>query len=146
MMLISIVGFTIFLVVSIDINNVEAKMTLAQVRNSLKPFHKACLPKSGVSPDVWEATHNGEFPPDPALQCHFACLFTKLKILTKDGKLSMESMAKQMDIMLPEDLVGPIKSITDKCAVDATSSEVCEMSWQFAKCYYEADADMYFLP
>ncbi|KAF7993390.1 hypothetical protein HCN44_007893 [Aphidius gifuensis] len=121
-------------------------MTLPQIRNAMKPFHKACLPKSGVSPDVWEATHHGEFPPDPALQCHYACLLTKMKILTKDNKISKELLGKQMDLMLPNDVIGPVKDICDTCYNEATSSDVCEMSWQFVKCYHEINAELSLMP
>nr|AQN78393.1 odorant-binding protein 15 [Meteorus pulchricornis] len=135
-----------FVFLAINIHNSEAKMTLPQVRNALKPGAKTCMTKTGVSKSLVEKTHEGEFPTDPALQCYFACILKLMKVVSKDEHIDLDMMHKQADLLMVQNLANQVKQLTQTCYENITSSEVCEMSWELVKCYHELDSSMYFFP
>nr|UEN71167.1 odorant-binding protein 2 [Gregopimpla kuwanae] len=121
------------------------RMTVPQLRNALKGMAKTCLSKTGVDPGIAAATRKGEFPPDPKLQCYFLCVFGQMKIL-KEGKLSLDSINKQIDAVMVTDVIARAKEVSAGCYDSADSTEFCEHSWQFIKCFFETDQSIYFFP
>ncbi|KAK0163584.1 hypothetical protein PV327_007252 [Microctonus hyperodae] len=133
------VAFTIVILIVFHIQDNEARMTMAQVQNAMKPVYKNCVAKSGVSKEMVAKTHEGEFPPDPKLQCYYACIFRMMKILDSNDKLDINVALKQIDLMLPEPRVIPTKEVSQSCYDKITSTDPCESSWQWTKCCYETN-------
>lgn len=134
-----------FFIVLFSFRSTEAKMTIEQAKKAVAGMRKACAKKSGANDELINNANNGEFPPDPKLQCYQKCILDKMKV-TKDGMLEMNTMLQQADIMLNSDIVGRIKEVISTCAQQISSTEPCEAAWQFVKCYYEADSSLYFFP
>uniref|UniRef100_A0A1S5VFI1 Odorant binding protein n=1 Tax=Meteorus pulchricornis TaxID=51522 RepID=A0A1S5VFI1_9HYME len=138
--------FTIVFLVAINIHDSEAKMSMAQIKNMMKPVSKTCITKIGVSKDLIDKTHEGEFPPDPQLQCYYACIFKMMKVVTKDEQVDLNLILKQINMLALEELGKQITPIVQDCDAKITATEVCEVSWAFAKCLWETDQSMYFFP
>ncbi|XP_011301198.1 general odorant-binding protein 69a [Fopius arisanus] len=139
-------GLAIFFVAQ-NYQNAEAKMTIPQVTNMLVPMRKTCTQKIGVAPELIDAPKTGPMPDDPTLKCYYACLLKMIKVVTKEGLPNYESMLKQMDIMLPaDDTTARLKEVINICAPQVTSTEACDGTWQFIKCFYETDKNVCFFP
>ncbi|KAK0090357.1 hypothetical protein PV325_001131 [Microctonus aethiopoides] len=136
----SVVAFTIAILIVLHIQDNEARMTMAQIQNAMKPVYKTCVTKSGVSKEMVAKTHEGEFPPDPTLQCYYACILRMMKILDSHDKLNINAILKQIDLMLPEPRVIPTKEVSQSCYDKVTSTDPCESSWQWTKCFYETNS------
>lgn len=121
-------------------------MNMDQIRNVVKSARKTCASQVGASKELLDnASQKGEFPPDPKLQCYFKCVLVLSKAM-KNDQLRPEVMKTQAELMLTDDLSERIKVTIDKCFPSITSSDSCEAAWQFAKCYYETDSSIYFIP
>ncbi|XP_063977960.1 general odorant-binding protein 83a-like [Diachasmimorpha longicaudata] len=139
-------GLVIVLVV-LNFDNVGAKMTIPQVTNMLMPMRKTCMQKTGASAELVDAPKTGPMPDDPVLQCYYACLLKMIKVLTKEGLPNVDSMVKQMDVMLPaDDITARLKEVIALCTPAVTSTDSCEGTWQFIKCFYETDKNVCFFP
>nr|ASM47934.1 odorant binding protein 2 [Macrocentrus cingulum] len=136
----------IVIIAAVNINKIEARMTMAQIQNAMKPAGKTCAGKTGVSKEILAQTREGVFPEDRDLMCYHACLLKMMKMMTKDNKIAIDTMMKQIDLMMPEDLIQRTKDVSQKCFDDLTTDEACEMSWQFVKCYSDTDRSLYFFP
>ncbi|XP_047361835.1 uncharacterized protein LOC124953878 [Vespa velutina] len=134
-------------VVLANVYNVESKkMNMDQIRNVVKSARKTCASQIGASKELLDnAAQKGEFPPDPKLQCYLKCIMVLSKAM-KNDQLRPEVMKTQAELMLIEEISERIKETIDKCYPSITSSDACEASWQFAKCYYETDSSIYFIP
>ncbi|XP_012256027.2 general odorant-binding protein 83a-like [Athalia rosae] len=125
--------------------DVESRMTAKQINNALKTVARACIAKTGVTKDVVAASHNGEFPEDRNLMCFLNCAMNMMQT-SRDGRFSQEAADAQTEAMLPEELVDRTKAMTAHCVTKITSDDPCEGSWQYAKCNYETDKEVYFFP
>ncbi|XP_035740320.1 uncharacterized protein LOC118449626 [Vespa mandarinia] len=134
-------------VVLANLYNVESKkMDMDQIRNVVKSARKTCASQIGASKELLDnAAQKGEFPPDPKLQCYLKCIMVLSKAM-KNDQLRPEVMKTQAELMLIDEISERIKETIDKCYPSITSSDACEASWQFAKCYYETDSSIYFIP
>ncbi|XP_014604975.1 PREDICTED: general odorant-binding protein 56d [Polistes canadensis] len=139
--------FVILIVVLANFHDAESKkMSMEQIRTAIKSARKTCANQVGASKELLDnASQKGEFPPDPKLQCYFRCIMTLSKAMRND-EFRPDVMKTQAELMLTEDLSERIKETIDKCYPSITSSEPCEAAWQFAKCYYETDSSIYFIP
>ncbi|XP_046830590.1 uncharacterized protein LOC124429403 [Vespa crabro] len=118
------------------------KMNIDQIRNVVKSARKTCASQIGASKELLDnAVQKGEFPPDPKLQCYFKCILVLSKAM-KNDQLRPEVMKTQVELMLIDEISERIKETIDKCYPSITSSDACEASWQFVKCYYETDSSV----
>lgn len=142
----TILLISVFVVLAIFHNVESKKMNMDQIRNVVKSARKTCASQVGASKELLDnASQKGEFPPDPKLQCYFKCVLVLSKAM-KNDQLRPEVMKTQAELMLTDDLSERIKVTIDKCFPSITSSDSCEAAWQFAKCYYETDSSIYFIP
>lgn len=121
---------------------------MQQIKNAVKGLAKGCINKSGVTPEVLAMTKQGEFPPDHALQCYYLCLYAQMKI-AKDGRLILDTMNKQIDMMMPTDIIDRSKEVSMKCYNESNELDTddgCVRAWHYTKCYYETDSSIYFMP
>ncbi|XP_046431403.1 general odorant-binding protein 72-like isoform X1 [Neodiprion fabricii] len=125
--------------------DVESRMTVAQIKNALKGVRKACVAKVGVSTDLIDDTHKGVFAEDRALMCYLLCCMGMMKTV-KNGRYSSAAAAAQVEALLPIELIDRAKVVSIDCAAQMTSEDDCEAAWQFAKCGFEMDKEVYFFP
>ncbi|KAG7197356.1 hypothetical protein KM043_018463 [Ampulex compressa] len=121
------------------------KMSMEEIKVAVAGLRKYCIKETGAQKSLVVKTQEGEFPPDPALQCYLKCVLESMKGIRKDA-LQEELLLRQSDLMINDDIAPPIKAGISKCAKEATSSDICELAWQFAKCYYAYDPELYFFP
>lgn len=122
------------------------KMDMELIRAAVKGVRKTCQSQVGAPKDLLDnSSQKGEFPPDPKLQCYLKCVMTLSKAMRNDV-LRPDVMKTQADLMLNEDLSERVKDAIDVCFPSVTSSDPCEAAWQFAKCWYEKDSTIYFIP
>ncbi|XP_046748890.1 general odorant-binding protein 72-like isoform X2 [Diprion similis] len=120
-------------------------MTVTQIKNALKGVRKACIGKSGVSTDLIDGTHQGVFAEDRELMCYLLCCMGMMKTM-KNGKYSIAAAEAQADALLPLELVDRAKLVSNECSAEMTSDDDCEAAWQFAKCGFAKDKEVYFFP
>ncbi|XP_053594180.1 general odorant-binding protein 83a-like [Microplitis demolitor] len=130
----------------INFSQTDARMTMTQIRNAMKPLGKKCLEKTGLSPEVQAGQHKGEFPEDEALMCYHSCLLKLAKISDKNGNINLNTILKQADLMMPEDSVARAKAVTTDCFGEIKSTEICRMSFEFVKCYFLNGPEVVFFP
>nr|WJN66527.1 odorant-binding protein 5 [Leptocybe invasa] len=142
-LLIQITAFVLILLVS---ENVNAKMTMDQIKNTLKPFKTSCLKKTGVDADLVEGTKAGHFPEERSLMCFTKCVMQMMKV-AKNGEILVNAMMQQVDLMMPDEYVDEMKKIIIDCANEASTKEdACEVTFTFVKCFYRSNSDLYFFP
>ncbi|KAG7197355.1 hypothetical protein KM043_018462 [Ampulex compressa] len=121
------------------------KMSLEEIKEAIIGLRKYCIKETGAQRSLVLKTHEGEFPPDPALQCYLKCLLESMKGIRK-GALQEETMLRQSDLMLHDDVAPIVKAAISQCVKQVTGSNDCELSWQFLKCSYELNPQLYFFP
>ncbi|OXU19762.1 hypothetical protein TSAR_009702 [Trichomalopsis sarcophagae] len=124
----------------------ESKMTMDQIKNTLKPFKNSCIKK--ISPDVAmvEATKSGQFPEDATLMCFLKCVLSMMKVM-KNGEILLPSIMQQIDIMMPDEYVETMKEICTNCyEMSLKVDDGCEKAYVFVKCYYNTNSELYFFP
>ncbi|XP_058803694.1 general odorant-binding protein 72-like [Phymastichus coffea] len=126
---------------------VDSKMTIDQIKNTMKPYKNKCLRVTGVDPDIVEGTKSGNFPSDPKLMCFTKCIYNMMKVIKNDD-LSLKEIFKTVDLMVPDEYVPQMKKIIEDCLGKANTktSDLCEKSWLLSKCFYESDSSLYFFP
>nr|AQN78384.1 odorant-binding protein 6 [Meteorus pulchricornis]AQN78388.1 odorant-binding protein 10 [Meteorus pulchricornis] len=137
---------TIAILVAINIQDGEAGATIAQIRESMKPIGDACIPETGVCEEMLAKTQQGEFPADPELQCYYACVFRMMEVMNGNDQIDTDMVMDKIDAMLPEDLAQRVKENSKICFSKITSNDLCVMSWEFTKCFYELDSSLFFFP
>ncbi|XP_043285564.1 uncharacterized protein [Venturia canescens] len=133
------------LLVILNFSETEARMTLPQLRNAVKGLAKGCINKSGVSQEMLALARKGDFQDDHPLQCYYLCIYGQMKI-AKDGVLLLDVMYKNMDMMMPLDMIERSKEVALKCFNEMDSDDACVRSWQFTKCYWDTDQSIFFIP
>nr|UEN71168.1 odorant-binding protein 3 [Gregopimpla kuwanae] len=126
-------------------NHADAAMTMEQMENAAKGFRNVCQPKTGADPAILEGMKRGEFPPDPKFQCYTKCVMTMLKSL-KNGKPVLETLLKQINIMMPTDMHERTSAVARNCVTLDFNEDPCVAAWQFVKCQYETDPGVFFFP
>ncbi|KAH0554054.1 hypothetical protein KQX54_007286 [Cotesia glomerata] len=139
-------SLSVAILVVFNIQHAESRMTMPQIINTMKPLGKTCAAKTGLTKEMQDGQHEGNFPDDETLHCYLACLLKMAKVADKTGKLNIDSMIKQIDMLMPEDLIDRAKTACNTCADLVTGTEGCRPSWEFMKCWYEKEPELYFFP
>ncbi|XP_058803708.1 general odorant-binding protein 19a-like [Phymastichus coffea] len=142
-LLFRIATFSLILLV---LETANAKMTMDQIRNTLRPFKTSCLKKTGVDFDLVEGTKLGNFPEERSLMCFCKCVMQMMKV-AKNGEILINAMMQQVDLMMPDEYVDEMKSIITNCGNEASTKEdACESSFVFVRCFYRSNSNLYFFP
>nr|QGW50327.1 odorant-binding protein 32 [Chouioia cunea] len=142
----SLVQIAPFVLILLSFETVNAKMTMDQIKNTLKPFKTSCLKKTGVDIDLVDGTKSGHFPEERSLMCFTKCVMQMMKV-AKNGEILINAMMQQVDLMMPDEYVDEMKSIITNCGPEAnTKDDGCESAFTFAKCFYQSNSDIYFFP
>ncbi|KAG8034709.1 hypothetical protein G9C98_007785 [Cotesia typhae] len=142
----NLVCFSLFVAVLVvfKIQHAESRMTMLQIINTMKPLGKTCAAKTGLTKEMQDGQHEGNFPDDETLHCYLSCLLKMAKVADKTGKLNIDAMIKQIDILMPEELIDRAKTACNACADLVTGTEGCRPSWEFMKCWYEKEPETFF--
>ncbi|XP_044742224.1 general odorant-binding protein 72-like isoform X2 [Chrysoperla carnea] len=120
-----------FLICLIIVNNLyyTFALTEAQMASTAKLMRKMCQPKTKVTDEQIDNFHKGVFDDDKKMMCYMNCILETMKIIPTLPKKYQESTRKSMD----------------EC-INKVTGEKCEPAYNFAKCIYLSNPEMYFLP
>ncbi|XP_058803693.1 uncharacterized protein LOC131671347 [Phymastichus coffea] len=123
------------------------KMNIAEIKEALKPISRSCKTKTGLSDELLAGTMNGLWPRDRSLMCYFKCAAVTLKLMTKEGELTISNINKQLNMLIADELVPRVKEILESClATVIKSNDACEFAFDMMVCSYNIDPELYFLP
>ncbi|XP_018310680.1 odorant binding protein 5 isoform X2 [Mycetomoellerius zeteki] len=134
------------IVMLIAVNQANAVMTMEQIGKAALSVRNTCTSKSHADSGAVAAIQKGEFPDDnQPLKCYTLCIMKTMRTF-KNGRIDEGMMIKQMDLMMPPDMAGPLKVSLIKCAAEPPTGDDCETTYQFVKCSYQTDSDHFFFP
>nr|AKW47224.1 odorant binding protein 3 [Chrysoperla nipponensis] len=118
-------------------------LTEAQMASTAKLIRKMCQPKSKATDEQIDNFHKGVFDNDKKMMCYMNCILETMKII-KSGKLDMGAVEQQIPT-LPKKYQESTRKSMDEC-INKVTGEKCEPAYNFAKCIYLSNPEMYFLP
>ncbi|XP_011505749.1 PREDICTED: general odorant-binding protein 83a-like [Ceratosolen solmsi marchali] len=122
-------------------------MDIDGLKNMVKPMSKSCKSKTGVSDELVQGTHNGEFPRDRKLMCYFKCISVLLKIMNKQGEVNTKTVENQINILANDEVAPRLKEVAKLCYETVERNEdACEYALDLAYCTFTKDSSVYFLP
>nr|AKW47201.1 odorant binding protein 4 [Chrysopa pallens] len=135
----------VFLICLIVGNNLyyTYALTEAQMASTANLMRKMCQPKTKVTDEQINNFHKGVFDDDKKMMCYMNCILETMKII-KNGKLDMSAVEQQMPT-LPKKYQESTKKSIEECK-SADTGDKCEPAYNFAKCLYLSNPEMYFLP
>jgi len=134
------------IVALVAVNQAKAGMTMEQIEKTAQTIRNTCTSKSHADPGAVAAIQKGEFPDDnQPLKCYTLCIMKTMRTF-KNGRIDDGMMIKQLDLMMPPEMAGPLKASTAKCAGEPPTGDDCETTYRFVKCSYQTDPDHFFFP
>jgi len=134
------------IVVFAAVNQADAAMTMEQIEKTAKTVRNTCTSKVHADPGAVAGIQKGEFPDDnQPLKCYTLCIMKTMRTF-KNGRIDDGMMIKQLDLMMPADMAGPLKTSAIKCGAEPPAGDDCETTYQFVKCSYQLDSDHFFFP
>ncbi|CAH1363857.1 hypothetical protein MTP99_000191 [Tenebrio molitor] len=97
---------------------------------AISEIEKKCQNEIGVSQEVLNRAHNGDWGDDPKLKEQMLCMFKKFGLATESGEMVVDlwrSLLKQLGINDEE-----VESIVNECVVKKDTPE--ETAFNTAKC------------
>ncbi|XP_057328928.1 general odorant-binding protein 19a-like [Microplitis mediator] len=129
--------------VTINFSRTEARLNVEQMKEFGKAIAKSCASKTALSKELQEAHRNGEFPEDEALKCYLGCYCKMSKIFDKDNNIDLSYVFKQLDAMVELQYIDRMKNVFTTCKAQMTATELCQLGYDYAKCYRNMDAGVY---
>ncbi|XP_036141529.1 general odorant-binding protein 19a isoform X2 [Monomorium pharaonis] len=121
-------------------------MTMEQIEKTAQTLRNTCTSKSHADPGAVAGIQKGEFPDDnQPLKCYTLCIMKSMRTF-KNGRIDDGMMIKQLDLMLPAEMAGPMKAVATKCAAEPPGGSDCETTYQFVKCSHQTDSEHFFFP
>jgi len=120
-------------------------MTMEQIEKTAATVRNTCTTKTHADPGAVAGIQKGEFPEDQTLKCYTLCIMKTMRTF-KNGRVDENMMIKQMDLMMPPEMAGPLKAAAAKCSGLPSTGDDCDTTFQFVKCNYQADPDHFFFP
>ncbi|XP_066583844.1 uncharacterized protein [Prorops nasuta] len=136
---------TILLLVILQMDHVQSRMTRKQFMDAIFGFRKRCVKRLGTPIDLVDGARQGNFVKDPALMCYQKCVFSMMKIL-KDDRLDYELLEKQVNLLMPLEMTEASLAASQACMPAMQSADSCEAAYEFVKCFYDKDSETYFFP
>lgn len=136
----------VIMVALVSVNQADAVMTMEQIRKTAMTMRNTCTTKSHADAGAVAAIQNGEFPDDnQPLKCYTLCVMKAMRTF-KNGRIDNGMLIKQMDLMMPADMAGPLKAVANICGAEPPANDDCETTYQFVKCNYQTDPSHFFFP
>ncbi|XP_029155021.1 general odorant-binding protein 19a-like [Nylanderia fulva] len=128
------------------INQSDAVLTMEQIQKTAMTLRNTCISKSHADAEAVEGMQTGQFPEgNQPLKCYTLCVMKAMRTW-KGGRIDDGMMIKQLDLMMPADLAGPIKASATACANVSPGSDDCDTTYKFVECCYKNDKDHFFFP
>ncbi|XP_076282958.1 odorant binding protein 6 [Lasioglossum baleicum] len=122
------------------------KMTLEEVRNTVKNLRKPCAKKSNATKELLDGQQKGEFPKDERLMCYMLCILSTTKTVRND-EVQYDWFIKNSRLMLEEKYVPRVEHAVEVCRARVPTDVVgCELAWEFGKCVWDIDPELYIAP
>ncbi|XP_076659363.1 general odorant-binding protein 83a-like [Halictus rubicundus] len=122
------------------------KVTLEEAKNTVKNLRKPCAKKTNATKELLDGQHKGEFPEDERLMCYMRCILTTTKTLRND-EVQYEWFVKNARLMLEEKYVPRVEHVVEVCRNEVpTTLKGCELAWEFGKCVWSVDPELYIAP
>ncbi|XP_053972456.1 uncharacterized protein LOC128873140 [Hylaeus volcanicus] len=135
-----------FMLVLITVRDTESKkMTIEEAKKAVKNLRKVCAKKTNAPKELLDGQHKGEFPKDEKLMCYMKCVLTTSKTM-KNDEIMYDWFINNARLMLMEEYADRVQYAVELCRSKATATEGCELAWQFGKCIYETDSELYLAP
>ncbi|KAK1134678.1 hypothetical protein K0M31_007458 [Melipona bicolor] len=144
-------GLGVFLVVTLvlvllAIENTESKkMTLDETKKMIKSQRKSCSKKNDTPKELLDGQHKGEFPKDERLMCYMKCILVNTKAM-KNDEILFDFFVKNARAIILDEYIERIENVVEICRSQVTATDGCEMAWQFGKCIFENDSELYLAP
>ncbi|XP_039494477.1 general odorant-binding protein 83a [Drosophila santomea] len=106
-----------------------------------KPFHDACVEKTGVSEAAIKEFSDGEIHEDEKLKCYMNCFFHEIEVVDDNGDVHLEKLFATVPLSMRDKLM----EISKGC-VHPEGDTLCHKAWWFHQCWKKADPKHYFLP
>ncbi|XP_077283127.1 uncharacterized protein LOC143909099 [Arctopsyche grandis] len=121
-------------------------MSAAQLKKTGIVMKNVCQPKNNVTNDEIKDISKGDFPESRNVKCYIACILQMAQMM-KNGKLNYDAASRQIDLMFPDEMKAPVKKSLNECRkVPDKYKDVCEASFQTAKCMYTSDPKNFVFP
>ncbi|KAK2586404.1 hypothetical protein KPH14_010689 [Odynerus spinipes] len=125
--------------------SVEGAMSLEQMRKTAMGIRNSCITKTGATAELVDGMKSGQFPEDRNLQCYTQCVMKAIRTF-KNGKIDVDMVVKQVDMMMPTELQEGMKITARKCGSLEPSDDVCITAFNYVKCNYMEDPSAFFFP
>ncbi|KZC13557.1 General odorant-binding protein 19a, partial [Dufourea novaeangliae] len=116
-----------------------------QMEKIAKSMRNACLQKIDTTEELVAGIKRGEFPDDPNLECYTHCIMKTMRSF-KNNEIDFKMVMKQIDASMPPDMAPRVKAAVRLCKNREYDTEPCKMTYQYTKCVYEADPEVFFFP
>ncbi|XP_072392678.1 B1 protein-like [Diabrotica undecimpunctata] len=121
-----------FLVLSLAFAVAYAAITPEQVEK-IKSFHKECLPKSGVNPELVQKARQGDFTNDQKLKEHIFCVSKLIGFQNDAGEIQVDVLKAKVGAALDDTALAA--QLIDTCAKNLGNGP--ETAFETVKCYHE---------
>ncbi|XP_015182716.1 PREDICTED: general odorant-binding protein 72-like isoform X2 [Polistes dominula] len=120
-------------------------MTLEQMQKTATGIRNSCITKTGVKAELVDGLKTGQYPEDHDLQCYTQCVMKTIRTF-KNQKVDVDMVIKQVEMMMPVDMQDAMKASAKKCGALEPADDVCVTAFNYVKCNYNENPDIFFFP
>ncbi|XP_076172751.1 odorant binding protein 5 isoform X2 [Ptiloglossa arizonensis] len=136
-------GAILFLILAFK--PVQSAVSREQMEKMARSLRNSCLQKIDTTEELVAGIRRGEFPDDYNLQCYTNCIMKAMRSF-KNGDIDFNMITKQIDAMMPVEAAARIKDAIISCKSDEYDTDPCKKTYQYVKCTYDADSEVFFFP
>ena len=142
----SVILLVALTLVFLAVRNAESKkLTIEEAKKTIKNLRKVCAKKNDTPKELLDGQHRGEFPKEQSLMCYMRCILTTTKTM-KNDVIMFDWFINNARLMLEEQYIPRVEHLVETCRSQVTATEGCEVAWQFGKCAFETDSELYLAP
>nr|AIU64828.1 putative odorant-binding protein 1 [Dichelops melacanthus] len=120
--------FLVFFMACALIEESNAAMSEAQMKNAMKTLRNMCMPKSGVSKEALASMKEGNFDDDDRkLKCYLGCIMNMMQVV-KNGKISMTMVKNQITKMVDPTWGAKLVATFESCS-NVEGSDNCDLAY-----------------
>ncbi|XP_014604972.1 PREDICTED: general odorant-binding protein 72-like isoform X1 [Polistes canadensis] len=124
---------------------IDGAMTLEQMQKTAIGIRNSCITKTGVKTELVDGLKTGQFPEDHDLQCYTQCVMKTIRTF-KNQKVDVDMVIKQVEMMMPVDMQDAMKASAKKCGALEPADDICVTAFNYVKCNYNENPDIFFFP
>ncbi|XP_017882662.1 uncharacterized protein LOC108626479 [Ceratina calcarata] len=143
--------FTVFVLVTLmlvlmTINDADCKkLTMDEAKKTIKNLRKPCSKKNDTPKELLDGQFVGDFPKDERLMCYMKCILVSTKTM-KNDEVQWDWFTKNARLLLIEELIPRVDHMVEVCRTRVTATDGCEVAWEFGKCVWDVDKELYLAP